>query len=111
MSLETKVDQVEQTPVARIRGDIDLDSSPQLRSALSSVIETEPEVLILDMRQVSYIDSSGLATLVESLKKMKKNGGRLCLCGLNEMVSQAFHFTHLDGVFDIHPSLEEALKR
>lgn len=111
MNLETKIDRVEQTPVVRVKGDIDLDSSPQLRKALNSLIEAEPGVLVLDMSQVSYIDSSGLATLVESLKKVRKNGGRLCLFGLNKMVAQAFHFTHLDGVFDIHPSLEEALKQ
>jgi anti-sigma B factor antagonist len=65
--------------------------------------------LLVDLNGVSYIDSSGIATFVEGLKRMMAYGGRLKLIGLLEGVKEIFNFSKLDRVFEIYGSFEDAL--
>ncbi|NOZ57296.1 MAG: STAS domain-containing protein [Calditrichaeota bacterium] len=95
--------------VVKVAGEVDLYSSPELRKAILSQAEKRPSRLVVDLSGVQYMDSSGVATLVEGLQKLEQNGGELVLCGLGDMVQEVFKLTRLDSVFQILPSLEEAL--
>ena len=90
-------------------GDIDMYSSPALRKELMSFVNKKIPVLFIDFKGVSYIDSSGIATFVESLKGMKSYGGRLKLLGIPPKIVEIFSFSKLDKVFDICGSIEDAL--
>jgi len=90
-------------------GDIDMYSSPALRSELMRLITKNAKAVYVDFRNVSYIDSSGIATFVEGLKKMKLNGGRLKLIGLSDGIMEIFRFSKLDNIFEIYGNIDDAV--
>ena len=93
-----------------VSGDIDMHSSPALREELISQISKKVSVMLVDFNNVSYIDSSGIATFVEALKYMKSYSGSLRLFGLPGGVKEIFSFSKLDKVFEIFGNIEEAGK-
>lgn len=97
-------------PVVRIGGEVDLHSSPAVRDALLKLIEDRPERLIVDLADVSYMDSSGVGTLVELKRRVERAGGKMVLSGLQQRVLSVFEITRLDRFFVIKPDLAEARK-
>ncbi len=93
----------------RINGDIDINSSPEIKKAFDELTKSEEKKMVIDLKDVSYIDSSGLATLVEVLKKTKSYGGGLKLSNLAEKVKGLFEITKLEKIFEIHNTAEEAI--
>ena len=65
--------------------------------------------MLIDFSDVGYIDSSGLATLIEMLQRLKKSGGKLCFSSMSEKVKNVFEITKLDKLFSIFDSRQEAL--
>ena len=96
--------------VVTVTGDIDMHSSPALREQLISHINNKVPILLVDFNQVSYIDSSGIATFVEALKHMKTYSGSLRLFGLPGGIKEIFSFSKLDKVFEIFVDIEDARK-
>jgi anti-sigma B factor antagonist len=90
-------------------GDIDMYSSPELRQALMGFIDNKDLSLFIDFKEVSYIDSSGIATLVEGLKTMKEYGGRLKLVRIPEGIMEIFRFSKLDNIFEIYGNIDNAI--
>ena len=88
-------------------GDIDMHESPKLRAIVLSEMKKKPKALIVDLSQVEFIDSSGIATLVEALKASKKIGASLSLCGMSEKILDVFELARLDKVFKIVGSIKE----
>lgn len=89
-------------------GDIDMHSSPDLRETLLVLTKKKITPLFVDFKDVNYIDSSGIATFVESLKAIKSYGGQLKLVALPEEVMEIFKFSKLDSIFEIYGTLEDA---
>lgn len=93
-----------------ITGDIDLANSPAMRKALLGEIkEKHTRRVFLNLRNVRYIDSSGIASLVEGLKAARDNGARLILFGLNTSVREVMELSRLQKIFEIYDSEEQAL--
>lgn len=95
--------------VLRPEGDIDLARSPELRQRLRSELERGHRRLVLDLSGVPYMDSSGVATLVEALQRSRTAGCRLLLAGLTPKVRSIFAISRLDTVFQILDSVDAAL--
>ena len=95
--------------VIALSGEIDMYTSPALREEMMGLINKRVTPLLVDLNGVSYIDSSGIATFVEGLKRMMSYGGRLKLIGLLEGVKEIFNFSKLDRVFEIYGSFEDAV--
>jgi anti-sigma B factor antagonist len=89
-------------------GQIDLGNSPSLRKTLLDSLKGADRVAI-NMIAVKYIDSSGIASLLEVLKEARQSKKRLVLFGLTTAVSQVLQLTRLTGVFEIHENEEQAL--
>ena len=70
---------------------------------------TEPKTLVVDLSRVSYIDSSGLAALIEAMQNVQEYGGKFALAGLQETVRTIFEIARLDQVFQIFPDVDAAL--
>lgn len=98
------------TVIIKPLGEIDLHNSPQLRKTLQEVIKQNTVNLLINLEAVSYVDSSGLATLVEVFQQISKQGKKLALFSLQDTVKNVLSITRLDEIFPIYPSLEEALK-
>lgn len=95
--------------VVRPRGDIDLGSAPTLRQKLNEAQRDRPAKLVIDLSEVPYMDSSGVATLVEAMQVTRRHGGHLVLCGMQEKVRSIFEIARLDMVFTIVQNQDEAL--
>ncbi len=98
--------------VAVVKGDVDLKTSPMLRTALLALIKDKiPERLILDLSSTSYMDSSAIAVLVEMLQKARKVQGKVCLIQLQPRVKGLLEIARLDSIFVIAKDEAEALKK
>lgn len=93
-----------------ISGEIDLANSPAMRKVLLTEIkENHTQKVFLNLSKVRYIDSSGIASLVEGLKASRDNGSRLILYGLNPSVREVMELSRLQKIFEIYDSEEQAL--
>ncbi|MFQ5676100.1 MAG: STAS domain-containing protein [bacterium] len=96
--------------IIQIEGEVDLYSSPDLRKRLLKITDAKDKAILVDLQKVKYMDSSGVATLVEALQQVSKYGGKLKLANLKDAVKDVFELSRLDKVFDIFESIDEALK-
>lgn len=93
-----------------VEGQIDMNTSSTLRSHLREALEAQASPLVVELSAVDFIDSSGLATLIEALQAVGRFGGSLRLCGLNPKVRQLFELSNLTSIFDLRESSTEALE-
>lgn len=96
--------------LVQLGGEIDMRQAPALREALTQVIAARPRKLVLGMTEVTYIDSTGLGTLVYFLRQVNTYKGKMALFGLSPMVRGVFEITKLLNVFTICDTLEDAVK-
>ncbi len=84
-------------------GEIDLTSSPTLRVELKKIQSDRPPParLVIDLAGVPYMDSAGVATLVEAMQYARKSNTRLVLCAMTDKVRSIFEISRLDTVFTI----------
>src|SRR5919204_5147373 len=95
--------------VLPLKGEIDLHVSPTVTASLNEMIGKKPERLVVDLSDVSYIDSAGLAALIEAMQKVEAYGGKFLLADLQETVRSIFEISRLDQVFQIFPDTKAAL--
>lgn len=95
--------------VIKMTGDIDINSSPDIKKSFDEVIAQKKDKVVISLKDVGYVDSSGLATLVEVLKNLRAYGGKLKLASLSDKVKGLFEITKLDKLFDIVATEEEAV--
>lgn len=93
-----------------VSGDIDLAHSPAMRKMLLVEIKDKrtPKVF-LNLQNVRYIDSSGIASLVEGLKASRDQGSRMILYGLSPTVREVMELSRLQRIFEIYDNEEQAL--
>jgi anti-sigma B factor antagonist len=96
------------TTIVDVVGQIDLGNSPALRKTLLESLKGTDRVAV-NLIAVKYIDSSGIASLLEVLKEARKFNKRFVLFGLTAAVSQVLQLTRLTGVFEIRETEEQAL--
>ena len=88
---------------------IDAAVALAFKDQMRSQTEDGPDMVVLDLQQVQFVDSSGLGAIVASMKAMGK-GRTLALAGLNPTVDKVFRLTRMDSVFRIFGTLDEALE-
>ncbi len=105
-----QIRQLSEGVVVDISGDVDLHRSPALRETLAKLIDETPGRLVLNLKEVGYMDSSGVATLVEALQRIQRKQGRLLLHSLSPRVQSIFEIARLESIFEIYQSEDEALR-
>jgi anti-sigma B factor antagonist len=106
--MEIKVAKFDGDVVMKLSGRLDMNTSPDLRrAALALYTRSKCQSLTLDFSAVPFIDTSGLATLLEILMTTKEQGSQLILSGLNEKVYYLIEVNGLTGFFTITTSAEE----
>ena len=93
--------------VVRLRGEVDLSWSQQVRRAILSALGATGKVGV-ELSEVSYIDSSGIAALVEGLQNARSKGQQFGLVGVSTSVMAVLQLARLDRVFPIFPDLDAA---
>jgi anti-sigma B factor antagonist len=110
MMLQISARHLEKTTILDVSGDIDLASSPQLRKALLRELrELRIPRVVLNLKAVRYMDSSGVASLVEGLKASRDVGSRFILFGLNTTIRDVLQLSKLLKIFEISDSEEQAV--
>ena len=93
-----------------LRGQVDLFSSPKMRSAiLEAISNKQVSRVAINLTEVSYIDSSGVASLVEGLQMARSKSCRLVLFGMQQGAREVLELARLDKIFDIRVTEQEAL--
>jgi len=110
MSFNIKSKEKENIGVIVVNGEVDMFTSPNLRDKLVPFFEKGVKGIIVDLTGVSFMDSSGIATLVEGLQWSKKDDKAFILAGLGTNVMNALSLTKLDDVFTIKDSADDAYK-
>lgn len=96
--------------VVELSGHVDMSSSPDLRMACLDLVRKRTPRILFNMRGVNYLDSSGVATLVECLQKLADYDGVLGLFGLTPRAKEIFDVTNLTQLFKFYDSEEEAVR-
>lgn len=106
MNLETR--EHNGVTVVSLEGEIDLQHSPSVRKQLMELMFARRDVLV-DMGAVAYIDSSGIASLVEAYQMARKNATRFVLVAVSQPALRVLQLARLDKVFTLADSVETAL--
>lgn len=110
--LQISARHLEKITIFDISGDIDLATSPELRKALLRELrELRRPRVVLNLKAVRYIDSSGVASLVEGLRASRDVGSRFILFGLNTTIRDVLQLSKLLKIFEISDSEEQAVAR
>jgi len=108
--MQVNISEQEGVFICKAIGEVDINTAPQLKKAFERLIKEKREKIVINMEKVDYIDSSGLATLVELLKNFRKYGARLKLVSLSTKVRSLFEITKLEKLFDIMEKEEDAVR-
>ena len=93
-----------------VGGEVDFEVSPQLKARLMKTIKAGRRRLVLDLSDVTFIDSTAIGVIAGAVEKLDEaGGGSLAIVCTHDKVMQIFEITGLDSVITVHPSREEAL--
>ena len=98
----------EKATILDVEGKVDIHNTPRFREALLGTFKLEPLVMV-NFERVQYIDSSGIATLLEAYRQSKAQNKRFILFRLGPMVRGVLELTRLTTVFEIYESEDQAL--
>jgi len=107
-TLQVGFDTQGQSVIVSPQGEIGYSEATVFRTWLRKAHDSKSARIIVDLAKVDYMNTPGVATLVESLQISKRNKTRLILCGMNEKVFAIFKIARLDTVFEICPTLTDA---
>lgn len=99
----------DKTAIVDVAGEIDLHKSNEFQHDLLSVLDEKPHKIVINLADVTYMDSSGVASLVKLLSRTRSTSSSLCLLSPTLKVMSVLQITRLDSVFDIAQSEEDAL--
>ena len=101
MTLQIEINKTDESFEVGVAGDVTIQNSNQLRKALKPLFDGDAKVIHVNLAGVEFMDSSGIATLVEGLQWSKRTSGRFLLSGLTETVRDVFELAKLDTIFEI----------
>ena len=107
--MEHAVREAQGSVVVSFEGDVDLEPSPKAREILLGCV-AEGQDIFVDLSAVSYIGSSGVASLVEAFQASKKKGTRFALVAVNDAALRVLELARLDTVFTIYKTLSEGIR-
>jgi anti-anti-sigma factor len=94
--LELRIEHDQQAPRLVVSGELDLATAEDLESQLKALESAEPPVLVLDLRELGFMDSTGLRTVIAADARARDRGGRLVVVRPPEEVERVFRLTRMD---------------
>ncbi len=88
-------------------GILDGITGNQLRRNITAAVETGIDIVLLDLQDITFMNSAGLGTLLAALRAVKNTGGNIFLCSANEQVKMLFGMTKMERVFEIFLNRDE----
>jgi len=90
-------------------GRLDVAGAPALKDAISELVKNGPPRVVIDMEGISFVDSTGLGSVISALKQIRGSQGDLRLAAPNQQARVVLELTTLDRVFPYYATVEEAL--
>jgi anti-sigma B factor antagonist len=107
-AMTTSVSVQDDATVLTVAGEVDLATAPALESAIEATLGGAPTALIIDLSQVTFLASAGMAALVGAHQRAGQST-RLAVVADGPATSRQLRMTNLDQVFDVHRTLDDAL--
>lgn len=98
------------TTILALKGRLDSSSSAQFEASLLGLLKSGEKRMILDLRELAYISSSGLRALLKAAKEMKQQNGSISMCGAKDFIREVFEMSGFVSFFPLYATLDEALK-
>jgi len=95
--------------VLAVQGEVDLHSADRLADRLTAILDSGERSVVVDLSPLSFLDSTGLGALVTARNRAQQTGAALRLVCTSDRLLKLFRITGLDAVFEIHPTLAQAL--
>jgi anti-sigma B factor antagonist len=95
--------------VLTVHGEVDVYSAPSLKEQIDASLTGSAPTVVVDLSEVEFMDSTGLGALVSARTAAVEADGRLPLVCNRERILRLFQITGLDGVFEIHPTVDAAV--
>ncbi len=110
MALEVQTRQADNgATIVAPTGRLDVAGAPALKDAITEVVKNGPPRVVIDLEGVSFVDSTGLGSVISALKQIRSSQGELRLAAPNQQVRVVLELTTLDRVFPYYATVEEAL--
>ncbi|KKI92198.1 hypothetical protein WQ54_10255 [Bacillus sp. SA1-12] len=106
MNIKIDIENLDDKEMVLVAGEIDAYTAPRLRETLIPLAEKPNPNIIVNLKQVSYMDSTGLGVFVGLLKVIRKNNGQLNLIELSDRLERLFSITGLNDIIDISSKSE-----
>ncbi len=90
-------------------GRLDVTTAADFRRQVNDIASAvnPPKHLVVDLQEISFMDSSGLGALVSALKSIRNSNGEMVICGANDQVQMLFELTSMTKIFKIYPTIDE----
>lgn len=98
-----------QVKVIKPAGRLDVTTAAEFRRQVSDIaaVPTPPKYLLVDLQDITFMDSSGLGALVSALKSIRNSSGDMVICGANDQVQMLFELTSMTKIFKIYGNAED----
>jgi anti-sigma B factor antagonist len=106
----TEEDLDRRTHVISVSGEIHVSTAPEFQRRLDAAISRGKTAVVLDLTETEFIDSTGLSVILNGLRRVTRQRGRMAIVCTNPTVRRLFEITRLDSTFDIHETREGALR-
>ncbi|MEJ9232673.1 anti-sigma factor antagonist [Peribacillus butanolivorans] len=110
MNITVDVNELNTEFIVKLKGEIDAYTAPKLRESLFPISEQDNVSIIIDLTEVSYMDSTGLGVFVGAFKSIRAHNGEFTLIGLSERLRRLFDITGLADIIDIKSGTEGGLE-
>jgi len=105
-----KIEKINDNVIVKLEGELNMNYSNMLRETFKKILKDGNIKVLIDFEKVGFIDSSGIATLLEMFQNLEKVGGRMRLCHVNKRNIGVFEITKVHKLFGIFENREDALK-
>jgi len=97
--------------ILKLEGELDVYTSPKLKEKIMTLIKTERPFVVLDLKGLSYMDSTGLGVMGAGLKRFRENGGNIVLVSPQKIIQKILEITNMDVSLKIYQSYQEAIAK
>lgn len=108
-NLLINTDTTQPVSVMKVKGRVDSETTPELETAFTALLENSRNKIILDLKDVEYLSSAGLRALVKALKEARNSGGDLRLAAISEPIEVILRTVGMMQMFKLYPNEQEAL--
>jgi anti-sigma B factor antagonist len=110
-AFDVSVAQVDGVPVVSVSGEVDVATAPILRDRLQELSAGGASTVVIDLQEMTFLDSTGLGVLVGALKRCREGGGELRLVAAQPRILKLLDITGLMGVFPLHETVAAACEQ